>query len=191
MPRLSVITNIVLTNKDIKDIISYIVITLINFLGGIMMNNNTLKITIIGKVAGNYLNTDDNGNKTRNIPLEIDQKTADWFDNLITAQGFTWSGDSYPIVQEEDGRIIFKTHSKFDIQTKNLPSGFTLDELGKGSEVKTYVTVKNGRYGRKSFVSAYLVAIECYDFIELEEYDAFSDNDFADCPFEHGEADSE
>lgn len=142
--------------------------------------SETLKIKVRGIVKGNYVNVNDKtGNEDRQINIIINERFIDMFEAKLDEKGYEWSGDNYPIKVDNDTDLPYlKLHSQFSIKTKNLPSGFTIADLGAGSDITAYVNVKNGKYGRRQYVSAYISALECHKFIEMEEYDAFQDSEF-------------
>lgn len=125
--------------------------------------------------------------------LRLDGKLAEQIEDLIVESNMSFSGDSYP-VKEFDDKPVLKTSSKYVFPIKGLPSGYKIDDIGTGTELFAYVTLKEGQYGRKKYVSAYMTAMDIRRFVEKEETTPFEDEEYTaiDNPFlENGDSQPE
>lgn len=136
-----------------------------------------VKLKFTGTVVKNYLDQTDG---KRSIFLEPkNPATIEKIEEIITKSGWEFSGDNYPVKETDDGKYVVKTSSKYDVKVEN--EDCSIEELGAGSEIVAYVILKEGVYKRRTkYVSAYLVAIKLLKFVELDEFNPFTDEEFAD-----------
>lgn len=143
-----------------------------------MKENKSFKVKVNGVVKSNFKDA-DTGKRT--INAYITPKAMEVLETQITSLGMQWYGDKYPIKEEVDtGKPFITSRSSFDIPVKNLPKGCDIEDIGKGSKVVLYCNIKEGEYGRKPYVSAYLLGVDVVDFVEKEFYDVFSEDGFAE-----------
>lgn len=149
--------------------------------------NAKLKISTV--IEKHYYSEDDD---RHTFLLRLEGKQADKIENVIAESNMSFSGDSYP-VKESDGKPVLKTSSKYAFPIKGLPSGYTIDDIGAGTELLAYITMKEGQYGRKKYVSAYITAMDIRRFVEKEETTPFEDDEYTtlDNPFDSDEVDSQ
>ena len=139
------------------------------------------KIKISTAVEKHYYTEEDD----RHIFLfRISENVANMIENIISEAGMTFSGDSYP-VKETDGTPFLKASSKYVFPIKGLPSGYSVEDIGTGTEAVVYINMKEGRYGRKKYVSAYVSALDIRRFCEKESVTPFEDEEYnsIDNPF--------
>lgn len=135
---------------------------------------NTIKTKITGTVKTSFY---DKENHKMSIGIGISPEFADWFTNYLQEHGMEWSGENYPVKEQEDGSLIFKTSTSF------IPDLLGIAEedfhvLGAGSEVTVYVQCKEGKYGRKKYVTGYLVGLDVHHFVEYVKREVFEDDEF-------------
>lgn len=148
------------------------------------------KLKLSTVIEKHYYSEDDD---RHTFLLRLEGKQADRIEDVIAESNMTFSGDSYP-VKEWDGKPILKTSSKYVFPIKGLPSGYKIDDIGSGTELFAYVTLKEGQYGRKKYVSAYVTAMDIRRFVEKEETTPFEDEEYTtlDNPFlENGDSQPE
>lgn len=139
------------------------------------------KLKISTAVEKHYYTEEDD----RHIFLfRISEDVANKIENIISEAGMTFSGDSYP-VKETDGTPFLKATSKYVFPIKGLPSGYSVDDIGTGTEAVVYLNMKEGQYGRKKYVSAYISALDIRRFCEKESVTPFEDEEYnnLDNPF--------
>lgn len=147
------------------------------------MNNETRKAKLkLSTVIKRHYYTKEDDRHT--FLLQLEGKKADCIENIIVEANMSFSGDSYPI-KESDGETVLKASSKYVFPIKGLPSGYSIDDIGSGTELIAYVTLKEGQYGRKKYVSAYMTAMDIRRFVEKEETTPFEDDEYTilDNPF--------
>lgn len=147
------------------------------------MNDETKKAKLkLSTVIEKHYYSEDGDRHT--FLLRLEGKQADKIEEIITESNMSFSGDSYP-VKELDGEAVLKTSSKYVFPIKGLPSGYSIDDIGSGTELNAYVTMKEGKYGRKKYVSAYITAMDIRRFVEKEETTPFEDDEYTtlDNPF--------
>lgn len=147
------------------------------------MNDETKKAKLkLSTVIEKHYYSEDGDRHT--FLLRLEGKQADKIEDIITESNMSFSGDSYP-VKELDGEAVLKTSSKYVFPIKGIPSGYSIDDIGAGTELNAYVTLKEGKYGRKKYVSAYITAMDIRRFVEKEETTPFEDDEYTtlDNPF--------
>lgn len=139
------------------------------------------KLKLSTVIEKHYYSEDDD---RHTFLLRLEGKQADKIEDVIAESNMSFSGDSYP-VKESDGKHVLKASSKYVFPIKGLPSGYTIDDIGAGTELFAYVTMKEGQYGRKKYVSAYITAMDIRRFVEKEETTPFEDDEYTtlDNPF--------
>lgn len=143
-----------------------------------MKEEKNFKIKIGGVVKSNFKDA-DTGKRT--INLYITPSTANLLEDKITEMGMEWYADRYPIKEETDtGNLYVATRSLYNIPVKNLPKGYTIEDIGRMSKVIIYCNIKEGESRRKGYVSAYILGIEVNELVEKELYDVFSEDSFED-----------
>lgn len=142
--------------------------------------DDKLKVMVHGTVCKAYTDTET---KKEVICVEVDPDLADTVEDMLVEKGMVWSGDSMPIktVEDADGNemLCIKTSSKYNVPVKG-EDGVTVGDIGIGTDATLYIVIKQGRYGRKKYVSAYLTGVDIHDFVEREEYNPFRDSEFTD-----------
>lgn len=147
------------------------------------MRNETKKAKLkLSTVIEKHYYSDDDDRHT--FLLRLDGKQAEQIEDLIAESNMSFSGDSYP-VKEFDDKPVLKTSSKYLFPIKGLPSGYKIDDIGTGTELFAYLALKEGQYGRKKYVSAYITAMDIRQFVEKEETTPFEDEEYTsiDNPF--------
>lgn len=151
------------------------------------MSDVKVKIKVTGRLVNAYY---DNDKEKYVCGISLGSDTALKIEDLMVSAGFEWSGTSSPIKETEEGNPYLKVSTLYTPQVRGLPTGFTYTELGKGSTVTASCVLKEGRYNRAKYVSAYLAAVDIKDFVPCESYDAFEDEEFQnmeeECPFTDG-----
>ena len=148
------------------------------------------KLKLSTVIEKHYYSEDD---ERHTFLLRLEGKQADKIEDVIAESNMSFSGDSYP-VKELDGEPVLKTSSKYNFPIKGIPSGYSIDDIGTGTELFVYVTLKEGQYGRKKYVSAYIAAMDIRRFVEKEETTPFEDEEYMtlDNPFlENGDSQPE
>lgn len=135
------------------------------------------KVKFDGTISANFYEVES---AKRVIYVDVDGKTADFIESLITSAGMVWDGESMPIKQREDGTVYVKMSSKFSTHTP----GYDIKEIGKGSVVTAYCVIKPGAYKRKRYVSAFLSGLDVKTFEPLIEYNPFEDEEYEETPDE-------
>lgn len=139
------------------------------------MSNNekaAVKLSLRGQVKTNYKNEEGD----RSISIWITPEQENWISDQVTANGLEWSGDRYPCkVDEEKNMPYFKSHSRFEVPLKGLDKGYTIDDIGKESDITILVQLKEGSYRGKKYVSAYLSGIQIHTLEQAVEYNPFDD----------------
>lgn len=139
------------------------------------------KLKILTTVERHYYTEEDD----RHVFLfRISEDVAKKIENIISEAGMTFSGDSYPVKETDDAPFL-KASSKYVFPIKGLPSGYTVDDIGTGTEAVVYLNMKEGQYGRKKYVSAYVSALDIRRFCEKESVTPFEDEEYnsIDNPF--------
>lgn len=136
--------------------------------------NRKVKITLSTVIEKHYYSKDDD---RHTFLLRLEGKQADKIEEIIAESNMSFSGYSYPI-KESGGANVLKTSSKYVFPIKGLPSGYSIDDIGSGTELVAYVTLREGQYGRTKYVSAYMGAMDIRRFVEKEETTPFEDNEY-------------
>lgn len=133
-----------------------------------------IKVAVPGLVKSNYVDSESN---KRVISVWVDPDYSEWFEDLIASEHLEFSGDSYPLKTdlESGGRFII-SRSKYEVSAKGLPRGYTINDIGKGSEVCLYVKLVEGEQRRQKYLSAYLMGVNVISFVEREDTDIFNDD---------------
>ncbi len=150
--------------------------------------NVKLKLSTV--IEKHYYSEDDD---RHTFLLRLEGKQTDKIEDIIAESNMSFSGDSYP-VKESDCGVVLKTSTKYVFPIKGLPSGYSIDDIGTGTELFAYVSLKEGQYGRKKYVSAYITAMDIRRFVEKEETTPFEDEEYTtlDNPFlERGDSQPE
>lgn len=134
-----------------------------------------IKLVFNGVVRKNYL---DGDSKKRTISFYVNSKVAESLEDIITENGFRFSGENYPIKQDNEGKVYIKTSSSFPIITRGLPKGCDIEDVGADSLVSVRINMKEGSFKKSHYISAYLIGLEIKDMVMKESYDCFDDNDF-------------
>lgn len=135
-----------------------------------------IKLVFKGTVRKNYL---DGDSKKRTMSFYVTPKVAESLEDVITKNGFRFSGENYPIKQDDNGEVYIKTSSSFPVTTRGLPKGCDIEDVGADSVVSVRVNIKEGLYKKSRYISAYLLGLEIKDMVMKESYDCFDDDEFA------------
>lgn len=142
------------------------------------MNNNvkeSIKLMVRGKIRTNYKNEEGD----RNISIWITPEQENWISDQVVSKGLEWAGDRYPCkVDEELNLPYLKTHSRFEFPLKGADKGYTVDDIGKDSDITLLVQIKEGVYRGKKYVSAYISGITVHTLEQAVEYNPFEDGNF-------------
>lgn len=140
-----------------------------------MTDRKELKASIPGIVHSNYIHSES---KKRVVSVTVSPECADWFDDLITKHGMEFHGTSYPLKQDtETGDMHIVTRTAYDVSLSGMPKYTDIDDIGKGSEVDLIVKLVEGTARGKKYVSAYLLGIKMYNFIQKEFTSVFDSGD--------------
>lgn len=134
-----------------------------------------IKLVFNGVVRKNYL---DGDSKKRTMSFYVNSKVAETLEDVITKNGFRFSGESYPIKQDNEGKVYIKTSSSFPIITRGLPKGCDIEDVGADSLVSVRINMKEGSFKKSHYISAYLIGLEIIDMVMKESYDCFDDDSF-------------
>lgn len=134
-----------------------------------------IKLVFNGVVRKNYL---DGDSKKRTMSFYVNPKVAESLEDIITKNGFRFSGENYPIKQDDSGEVYIKTSSSFPVITRGLPKGCDIEDVGANSTVSVRINMKEGSYKKSHYVSAYLLGLEIKDMVMKESYDCFDDDEF-------------
>lgn len=134
-----------------------------------------IKLVFNGVVRKNYL---DGDSKKRTMSFYVTPKVAESLEDVITKNGLRFSGENYPIKQDDNGKVYIKTSSSFPVITRGLPKGCDIEDVGSGSDVSVRINMKEGSYKKSHYVSAYLLGLEIRDMVMKESYDCFDDEEF-------------
>lgn len=139
------------------------------------MSKESIKLKLECKVLSHYV--DDEGKRV--FKLEpIKECAITYLVDLIGDMEYT--GNNFPVKEDEEGNELIKCSSAFNIACRNLPSGYEVDEIGAGSVGVFYFNIKSGSYKRSHYVSAYVSGIDLSHFEERIEYNPFTDEEFTE-----------
>lgn len=167
---------------DILVFICYTMFTTKNERNNIMKEEKKSAKVKISTVVGKHYYADD---KNRHIFMfRLSENNADKIENIISEAGMSYTGDSYPIKETDDG-VFLKASSKYDFPVKGMPPGYCINDIGSGTELVVYINMKEGQYGRKKYISAYISALDVRRFCEKESVTPFEDEEYnnIDNPF--------
>ena len=88
--------------------------------------------------------------------------------------------DGIPLKEAENGEILFKMSSKFDVTLYDNgviadEDELTVDDIGKGSRVQCFFGLGDSTYKRRKFKVAYLKSINIIDLVESSKFNPFTD----------------
>lgn len=121
----------------------------------------------------------DEETKKLSLNLLLSDEMAEKIEDEIIKKGLEWSGDKYPIKESGDG-IILKASTVFPPASAHIPSGYTYSDIGAGTELTAYISLKEGEYRRKKYVSAYLSGVDVINFEPVDLYSPFDDESFSE-----------
>ena len=124
---------------------------------------------IKGKV---FINYERDG--ARIIYLEIDKETHK---ELAKDIDTTVDNPLKAGFDDTEGREFFKCKSKYNVYMymDGVPSdNLDVSEIGAGSEVEVDVKIIEGKFKGKKYVSAYLKAMNVWEYVEKEPYNPFT-----------------
>lgn len=106
-------------------------------------------------------------------------------DEQITALTALFEGDyeSTPLKVTEDGELVLKTSSKYDVpiyDNGEITEEIGIEEIGKGSAVQLFVGAGEQTYKRKKFLVCYLKSINVLDMVEKTTFNPFTSADVAE-----------
>lgn len=130
-----------------------------------------MKYKIKGTVTRN---AEFNGKRVVNIKPCIEDLNA--FEAAINEE-FTDGFSGTPIKENDDGTAYIKSTTGFDVSMYKSakPSDLDVSEVGVDSEVEVQLNIKTTKFNRKTYVVAYLLAINVLDYVKQEDYNPFLD----------------
>lgn len=111
------------------------------------------------------------------VTILINEKQKSVLEGIM---GDTFGYETTPIkIDSEKDEILFKCHSKFDVNIyeNGTESDLTYSEIGAGSKVCLAVAIKDTQYKRKSHASAYLKYINVKTLVPYVKYNPFLDKE--------------
>lgn len=145
-----------------------------------MTTTDRIKVKVKGTVSANF--RDAETGKTV-IYIDVTPKAADTLETLATSKGLEWDNENFPVKYRDDDTVYVKASTKYEVKIDD--PDIELTDIGKGSVITAYLVIKEGTYGkRKRYVSAFLTGVEIHEFVQLEEYNPFTDDEFASTDLE-------
>ena len=131
--------------------------------------NKNYKITGVVNYSGKTNKDDDAKNV---IMLKITDEQIEKIKQLI---GDDSKYDGTPLKEQENGEILLKLTSKFDVGIYDGDKlmdedEITLDTIGKGSEVQVFFSLGDSTYKRRTFKVAYLKSVSILELIEATKF---------------------
>lgn len=128
------------------------------------------KVTGIVSYSGKTTNDEKN-----TILLKLDDEKIARIKELI---GDAEQYDGIPLKETEDGEILFKLSSKFDVDIYDdgeliEDDEITLSNIGKGSKVTVFFSIGDSTYKRRIFCVAYLKSVNILELIESSKFNPY------------------
>lgn len=130
-----------------------------------------MKYKIKGTVTRN---AEFNGKRVVNIKPSAEDLNA--FESAIIDE-FTDGFSGTPIKENDDGSAYIKSTTGFDVvmYKSAKPSDLDISEIGVDSDVEVQLNIKTTKFNRKTYVVAYLLAMNVLDYVKPEDYNPFLD----------------
>lgn len=125
----------------------------------------------------NYAGKSNNDSDKNVIILSLTDEQIDRIKKLI---GDESKYDATPLKETDDGEILLKLASKFDVDIYD--DGVLVDEddialanIGKGSKVQCFFSFGDTSYKRKNFKVGYLKSVNILELVESTKFNPFDD----------------
>lgn len=141
------------------------------------MSDEKIKVRFKGTVRGHFYG--EEGRRTITVNITPAQTEKLW--DLISKANFMWDGDSVALKTDENGNNYVKLSTLYSVSAHDLPMGYTIDDIGKDSEVEVCGILKEASFRqnkvRRRYVGGYLTAVKVIKLVEREEFSPFDDEE--------------